>query len=131
MEIFLQDILVLLTFAVIIILILQRLKIPSILGFILTGMIIGPYGLGLVSGAIEQIETIAEIGVILLLFVIGLELSIKQLVSIKKTVFIGGLIQVGMTILIAAGAYHLTGSTWNEAVFIGNAQHLVAPFPQR
>lgn len=114
----LQDLLILMTFSVVIVFILQRLRLPSILGFLLTGILIGPYAFSLVT-AVHQVEVIAEIGVILLLFVIGMELSIKQLISIKKTVFIGGLIQVGLTVLVSGGIYYLFGSEWNEAVFAG------------
>ncbi|MEX2380411.1 MAG: monovalent cation:proton antiporter-2 (CPA2) family protein [Vicingaceae bacterium] len=114
----LQDILILLGFSVAIVFILQRLKLPSILGFLISGTIIGPYGLSLVK-AVEQVEVISEIGVILLLFVIGMELSIKQLARIKKTVFVGGFLQVGLTVLIAASTYYFYGSTWNESVFVG------------
>jgi CPA2 family monovalent cation:H+ antiporter-2 len=106
----LQDILILLGFSVAIVFILQRLKLPSILGFLITGTIIGPYGLSLVK-AVEQVEVISEIGVILLLFVIGMELSIKQLARIKKTVFIGGFLQVGLTVIIAASAYYFYGAS--------------------
>ncbi|RXJ50459.1 monovalent cation:proton antiporter family protein [Gelidibacter gilvus] len=114
----LQDILILLGFSVVIVFVLQRLKLPSIIGFLLTGVIIGPYGLSLIK-AVEQVETLSEVGVILLLFVIGMELSIKQLVSIKKTVFIGGFLQVGLTVGVAALVYYFLGNTWNESVFVG------------
>ena len=114
----LQDMLIFLGFSVVIVFILQRLKLPSILGFLLTGIIIGPFGLALVA-AEEQIAFISEIGIILLLFVIGMELSIKQLISIKKTVFLGGGMQVFLTILITAGTYFLIGSSLSEAVFVG------------
>lgn len=114
----LQDILLLLGFSVIIVFILQRLRLPSIIGFLITGVVIGPYGLSLVE-AVEQVETLAEIGVILLLFVIGMEMSIKQLLSIRRTVFIGGLFQVGFTVLVAGLIYSLLGHSWSEAVFIG------------
>ena len=114
----LQDILILLVFSVVIVFVLQRLKLPSIIGFLLTGVIIGPYGLSLIK-AVEQVETLSEVGVILLLFVIGMELSIKQLVSIKKTVFIGGFLQVGLTVGVAALVYNLLGNSWNESVFVG------------
>ncbi|MGO1584846.1 MAG: cation:proton antiporter domain-containing protein [Mesonia sp.] len=114
----LQDVLILLGFSVMIVFLLQKLKLPSILGFLITGIIIGPYGLSLVT-AVHQVEIFAEIGVILLLFVIGLELSIKQLILIKKTVFIGGLLQVTLTVGIAALAANVFGATWNKAVFIG------------
>lgn len=114
----LQDILILLGFSVAIVFILQRLKIPSIVGFLVTGIIIGPYGLSLIK-AVEQVEILSEIGVILLLFVIGMELSIKQLASIRKTVFIGGLLQVGITVLVSCLIYYFLGHSWNESVFIG------------
>src|SRR5690554_127126 len=114
----LKDILILLAFAVVIVFLLQRLKLPSIIGFLITGIIIGPYALSLIKN-VEQVETLSEIGVILLLFVIGMELSIKQLASIRKTVFLGGFFQVGVTILISAMLYHFTGHTWSESVFIG------------
>lgn len=85
----LQDILILLGFSVMIVFVLQKIKLPSIIGFLLTEIIIGPYGLSLIN-EVEQVETLSEIGVILLLFVVGMELSIKRLTYIKKTVFIGG-----------------------------------------
>ncbi|HET8737542.1 MAG TPA: cation:proton antiporter [Pricia sp.] len=114
----LQDILILLGFSVVIVFALQRLKLPSIVGFLLTGVIIGPYGLSLID-AVGQVEILSEIGVILLLFVIGMELSIKQLASIKKTVFIGGFFQVGTTVLVAGLVYYFLGNSWNESVFVG------------
>ena len=113
-----KDILVLLGFSVVIVYLLQRLKLPSILGFLFTGVLIGPHGLSLIK-EVERVELISEIGVILLLFVIGMELSIKQLVSLKKTVFIGGSLQVLFTILITGVIYHLLGKPWSEAVFVG------------
>ncbi|GGG44032.1 monovalent cation:proton antiporter family protein [Bizionia arctica] len=114
----LQDILVLLAFSVLIVFLLQKAKLPSILGFLITGAIIGPYGLSLVN-AVEEVEVISEIGVILLLFVIGMELSIKKLASMKRTIFIGGFLQVGLTVLIAGSCYYFLGNSWNESVFIG------------
>jgi len=114
----LQDIIILLGFSAVIVFVLQRLRLPSIIGFLLTGVIIGPYGLSLIK-AVEQVEILSEIGIILLLFVIGMELSIKQLMSIKKTVFIGGFFQVGITVLVAGLFYYLLGNTWNESVFVG------------
>ncbi|MDY7394858.1 monovalent cation:proton antiporter-2 (CPA2) family protein [Aureibaculum sp. 2210JD6-5] len=114
----LQDFVILLGFSILIVFLLQRLKLPSILGFLVTGIVIGPHGLSLI-GASDQIEVISEIGVILLLFVIGMELSLKQLASIKNTVFIGGSLQVGLTILISGFAYYFLGNSIEEAVFVG------------
>lgn len=114
----LNDILVLLGFSVGMIFILQRLKLPSIIGFLLAGMLIGPHGFSLVN-AVKQVEIISEIGVIMLLFVIGMELSIKQLSSMKKTIFLGGSIQVGVTVLVSALVYKFLGFSWTESVFVG------------
>lgn len=113
-----QDILILLGFSVVIVFVLQRLKLPSIIGFLLTGVIIGPYGLSLIK-AVEEVEILSEIGVILLLFVIGMELSIKQLASIRKTVFVGGFLQVGLIVGVAALVYNFLGNSWSESVFVG------------
>ncbi len=114
----LQDLLILIGFSTLIVLLLSKLKLPSILGFLLTGVIIGPTSLSLVSDP-EEIEIISEIGVILLMFVIGMELSIKQLVSMKKTVFVGGFLQVFLTILLTTLIYSAWGASWAEAVFMG------------
>ncbi|RSC92876.1 monovalent cation:proton antiporter family protein [Tenacibaculum singaporense] len=114
----LQDILILLGFSAIIVFVLQKLKLPSIIGFLLTGIVIGPYGLSLIN-AVEEVEVLSEIGVILLLFVIGMELSIKQLASIKKTIFIGGFLQVGITAIVTGVIYYFLGYSWNESVFVG------------
>lgn len=114
----LQDFLILLGLSMVVVFVLQRLKLPSILGFLVTGILIGPHGFGLLNES-EQIEAISEIGVILLLFVIGMELSIKQLVSIKNTVFIGGALQVGLTVMVSGIIYYLLGNTWSEALFVG------------
>lgn len=113
-----QDLLILLGFSVFVVLLLQKLKLPSILGFLLTGILIGPHAMGLIRD-VEGIEFISEIGVILLLFVIGMELSIKQLTSIKNTVFIGGALQVGLTVLVSGTIYYALGKPLNESVFVG------------
>ncbi len=114
----LQSLLILIGFSAIIVFLLNRINLPPILGFLITGIIIGPFGLKLIQSD-AQIDTIADIGVILLLFVIGLEMSIKQLAQIRKTVFIGGLIEVGLTVLLTALIYHTFGVTWSQAVFMG------------
>ncbi len=114
----LQDIIILLGFSVVVVYFLQRYKIPSIIGFLLTGLLIGPFGIGLIR-EVHEIEVIAEIGVILLLFVIGMELSLKQLITMRKTVLIGGFIQVGVSVILATIIYHFLDFSWGESVFVG------------
>ena len=114
----LRDIVILLGFSVVVVFVLQRFRLPSILGFLITGIIIGPFGLSLIENH-EQVEMLSEIGVILLLFVIGMELTLSQLASIRRTVLFGGFVQVGLTVVVTAGIYMLLGFEWNVAVFLG------------
>ncbi|MEZ4722356.1 MAG: cation:proton antiporter [Flavobacteriales bacterium] len=114
----LADIVIILGLAVVINLLFQRIKIPTILGFLITGIVAGPYGLNLIDG-LHEVELLAEIGIIFLLFVIGIEFSLKSLATIKVTVIWGGLMQVlgtiGITYLISRWA----GLPPEQAVFMG------------
>jgi CPA2 family monovalent cation:H+ antiporter-2 len=116
---FLKVIVIIFGLASLVIFIFNKLKLPSVVGFLLTGIIAGPYALGLISD-IEIIDVLAEIGVILLLFIIGMEFSIKKLLKIKNIVFIGGLMQVVITILVVVLILHFfTHVPYNQAVFVG------------
>ncbi|HQZ43983.1 MAG TPA: cation:proton antiporter, partial [Flavobacteriales bacterium] len=97
-----QDLIIILALAAGILLLFRRFKLPGILGFILTGMIAGPHGLEWV-GEVDKVEAMAEVGVVLLLFVIGMEFSLKKLATLGRTVFIGGLLQAGLTTAAVAG----------------------------
>lgn len=114
----LQDIVVIFSLAVLVLYICHMIKVPSVVGFLLTGIIAGPYGLGLVKST-EQVQVIAEFGVILLLFSIGLEFSFKSLLKMKTTVLVGGSLQVGFTILLASALAYMFGLPVNQAIFIG------------
>jgi CPA2 family monovalent cation:H+ antiporter-2 len=114
----LSDIVVIFGLAMLVILLFMRLKLPTIIGYLLTGAIAGPYGLSLV-GASVAVEVLSEIGVILLLFVIGMEFSLRSLMAIKKAVFIGGTLQVFLTIGVTALLSSFFGFDWNIAVFFG------------
>ncbi|MBN1199495.1 MAG: cation:proton antiporter [Bacteroidales bacterium] len=114
----LKDIVIILGLSVLIILLFHRFKIPSILGFLLTGIIIGPYGLSLIDAS-HEVEVMAELGVIFLLFVIGIEFSIKGLMSIKRTVFLGGFLQVILTIGIITLISLGFGLPVRRALFMG------------
>ncbi len=74
----------------------HRLKMPAILAYILVGMLLGPYGLGWIESE-KHIHLIAEIGIVFLLFSLGLEFSLPQMLSMRKYVFGLGLLQVGLT----------------------------------
>src|SRR6478672_1887155 len=95
-----------------------RLKLPLLVGLMLTGIAIGPYGLGLIK-EISAIEVLAEIGVMLLLFTIGLEFSIKRLSEMKRLVLVGGGLQVAATIALTAAAFVVFGRSLHQAIFFG------------
>ncbi len=114
----LADIIIILGLAVVVILIFQKLKLPTILGFLMTGLIAGPSGLNLVQAS-HEVDMLSEIGVILLLFIIGLEFSLTELMSIKKYVLIGGATQVLVTIMAANLAGYFIGFTLSQSLFIG------------
>ena len=114
----LQDIVIILGLSILIILLFQKIKVPSILGFLLAGIIAGPHAFNLISSS-HEVELLSEIGIIFLLFVIGIELSIKELLAMKNTVLIGGGLQVGGTILFTTIVAYFFGLPLNSAVFLG------------
>lgn len=93
------DVLSLLIAAVVVVSVLRSLKISSIVGFLLAGLIIGPHGLGFI-GSVEEVKHLAEFGVVFLLFIIGLELPWERLMALKRYVFGLGFLQVFLTILL-------------------------------
>lgn len=101
-----------------VILLLYRLKMPSLIGFIVAGIIIGPHGVGLIKD-VHFIQILAEIGVILLLFTIGIEFSLTKLIRIKKAVIGGGGAQVLLTIILSASATYIAIGNVNKSVFFG------------
>jgi CPA2 family monovalent cation:H+ antiporter-2 len=115
----LQDIAIIFGLAIIVLQICHRIKLPAIIGFLLTGALVGPHGLHLVKG-VHEVELLAEIGVVLLLFTIGLEFSLKELFRLKRQVLIGGSLQVSLTIIATAIIFIFGfGLPANRAIFIG------------
>ncbi len=114
----LYDICIIFGLSIGVLLICHKLSVPSIVGFLLTGLIAGPHGLGLIQ-ADREVEILAEIGVILLLFAIGIEFSLKNLLRIKQSVLMGGSLQVGLTLLAAFALARHFGQATNESLFIG------------
>lgn len=114
----LRDLAIILAVAVVAVALLHRFGIPSIAGFILAGVLVGPNGLGFI-GDIHDVEKLAEVGVVLLLFSIGSEFSLQRLRSLWRPILIGGMAQVcltsGATFLIV---YSLEYS-WRTALFSG------------
>jgi monovalent cation:H+ antiporter-2, CPA2 family len=113
-----QDLVMILLVSVPVAYLCLRLKLPLLVGLMLTGIAIGPYGLRLVH-ELQAIEILAEIGVMLLLFTIGLEFSLRRLRELKTLVLVGGGLQVGVTIGITAAAALLFGRGMGQAIFFG------------
>jgi monovalent cation:H+ antiporter-2, CPA2 family len=95
-----------------------KMRIPTVVGYLLTGILAGPHLLGLV-GRETEIEVLAEVGVALLLFTIGIEFSLKHLLKIRRIVFFGGFLQVFLT----AAAFWLVSLVYDmdmqSAIFMG------------
>jgi len=115
----LNDLLILLLVSVPIAFICDRLRLPVIIGFMIAGIVIGPFGFGLIRD-VHAVEILAEIGVVLLLFTIGLEFSLRRIVDMKRMVLWGGGIQVVLTTLLILGVtYYLLGRPVSQAIFFG------------
>lgn len=118
---FLETALVFLLAAVIAVPLTKRFRLGSVLGYLLAGIIIGPQELGLISDT-SGVTTISEFGVVLMLFVIGLELSPQRLWVMRRQVFGTGLLQVlGTSVVIGAAAYYLFGLSMNAAAIVGGS----------
>lgn len=115
---FLELLVIIFIASALVVFVLHKLKIPSLAGFLIAGVIIGPHGIGIIKDA-HAVELLAEIGVILLLFTIGIEFSLARLIKMKKAVVIGGGIQLFLTIGLSAAASYLTIGNINRSVFFG------------
>lgn len=112
------DIIIIFSVSLVVVYLFNRLKVPAIVGFLFSGILIGPSIAGLISDP-HQIEILGEIGVILLLFSIGVEFSISKLIELRKTIILGGGTQVITTIAITIGLMLLLEQQIENAVFFG------------
>ncbi|HEY0159578.1 MAG TPA: cation:proton antiporter [Thermoanaerobaculia bacterium] len=115
---FLSQVVALVVASAVIAYICQRLKILPIVGFLLAGVAIGPNALGLVEDA-AFIDNVAEMGIVLLLFTLGIEFSLERLWRIKRAIFVGGGLQLGLTIAAAMGILALLGIDWRTGFYTG------------
>lgn len=114
----LTDIVIIFGLAVAVLLLFHFLRLPAVVGLLITGILTGPHGFGLID-AVHEVEVLAELGVILLLFTIGIEFSFKKLIEIKRQVVVGGALQVGLTILAVFVIARQLGLSSPEAIFYG------------
>lgn len=96
----------------------DRLRLPSIVGFLVVGALAGPGATGLVSDP-EAVRELAEIGVVFLLFEIGLELPIERMRALWRPALVGGGFQVSMTVALVGGAFYGLGLPWISAFVLG------------
>ena len=115
---FLQDFVVILAAAITVVTVLRRIHVPTIAGFIVAGVILGPHALGLVREQ-HQVEVLAEFGVVLLLFGIGLELSLDRLGELWRTTVLSGAVQVGATVLCVVAVGAMFGLNFRAALLVG------------
>ena len=106
--------------AVAVTVLLARLKLPTVAGLLAAGALLGPFGLRLVK-SVHAIEVLAEVGVVLLLFSIGLEFSLARLRDIMRQVALGGVLQVGLTTAVTTGVAMLLGQSFGRGLFYGFA----------
>ncbi|MBW2451163.1 MAG: cation:proton antiporter, partial [Deltaproteobacteria bacterium] len=114
----LEDILILLGLAIANAYIFSRFRQSPIVGYLATGLLVGPYGFNLIKG-IHEVEMVAEVGVILLLFTIGLEFSYKRITRLKRLLFSAGSTQVTITGVTVFSAALLFGENISTAVTLG------------
>ena len=121
---FLFQAVIYLTAAVICVPLAKRLGLSSVLGFLLAGILIGPYVLGFIGEEGEDILHFAEFGVVMMLFLIGLEIEPKAFWRMRKSIVGMGGLQVGITIAIILGILMLAGFSWQVSLTIGMAMAL-------
>ena len=127
---FLREILLFLALAGVLMPLLQRLRISQVLGFLAVGALLGPFGLGLLAGShpalaivtfprLEGVSVLAELGVLFLMFMIGLELSAARLWAMRRAVFGGGTAQVLLCAAVLGATLGLLGMGWRAALVLG------------
>jgi monovalent cation:H+ antiporter-2, CPA2 family len=115
---FLTQIVIIFGITVAVLYVCHRFRIPTVVGFLISGVLAGPSVLGLVT-LTEEVRTLSEIGVVMLLFTIGIEFSLNNLVQIRKYVILGGALQVFITLGVTAAICIWAGFTPAQATFMG------------
>jgi len=113
-----QDLIIIFGLSVIVIYLFEKIKIPQIVGFLVTGAIVGPHFLGLISKH-SNVDMLAEIGIILILFSVGIDFSLKKLLDNLRNFLVGGSLQFGLTVIAILFLFRYLGYEFNSALYIG------------
>lgn len=116
----LQPVLVLLAAAVLVVVVFRSLRLPPLLGYLIVGVAIGPHALGWITTT-DEVRSLAEIGVVFLMFSIGLEFSLSRLMTMRRIVFGLGAAQVLVTLLLVLGVAMAVGVSWRTGLVLGGA----------
>lgn len=116
----LTQVLLLLAATLLVVATLSRLRLPAVIGFLAVGAMLGPHALGWVADT-ETTATLAEFGVVFLLFTLGLEFSLPRMIAMRSEVFVLGGLQVGITTALCAGIAWWLGSPPAVAIVLGGA----------
>lgn len=114
----LYDVLIFLLAAVVVVPVFRRLRMSPVLGYLAAGMLVGPHGLAVIRES-ESAQTLAEFGVVFLLFMVGLEFSAQRLRSLGRYVFGLGALQVSVTACLIGLVAFVLGATAEAAIIIG------------
>ena len=114
----LRDLAIIIGLAIPIVALAHRVRVPPLVGFLLVGVVIGPYGVGLIPEP-EEVSALSEIGVVLLLFAIGLELSLSDVLSRGRAVMVTGGAQIGGMLGLAVLLGIVTGTPLGRTLFYG------------
>jgi CPA2 family monovalent cation:H+ antiporter-2 len=114
----LRELIILLAVSLPITFLFHKAKLPALVGFLITGVLIGPYGTAVIT-EMEIVERLAEIGVVLLLFTVGLEFSIEDIMRSGRQFLLGGGMQVLLTVVAIVGIALLFGYPPTQALFFG------------
>jgi CPA2 family monovalent cation:H+ antiporter-2 len=115
---FLRDLVVVFGCAVVVVYLFHRLKQSSIVGFVITGAIVGPYGLSLIHD-VESVRTLATVGLMVLLFSLGLEFSLKKIMETRIAVLVAGPLQMLLTVAAVMPVARFFGASTNAAIVYG------------
>lgn len=114
----LPDIVKIFVLSIAVLLLCHRIKLPAVVGFLFTGVLSGPHGLGIIK-AETDVQALANLGIVLLLFSVGMDFSFKKILEYKRYFLLGGTLQVSLTVLAGYLIGTFLGKSFGESVFFG------------